>query len=117
LASTSSVRYGRIVYAWIPDRHGFRKLRPAVVVLNDDEIASGGELIVAAITTTFTDPPPEFCVPLPWHPRGHPVTKLTKRSAAVCNWVAAIDMDLIVGFGGDVPAKVMQLIENKLPPN
>ena len=69
------------------------------------------------MTTTFTDPPPEFCAPLPWHPRGHPITKLAKRSAAVCNWVAALKKEQIVGFGGDVPAKTMQMIEAKLPEN
>ena len=84
-------------------------------MITDDEIATGGELVVVAVTTTFTDPPPDYCVPLPWHPRGHPVTKLSRRSAAVCNWVVAINPDEIGGFAGDVPAKTMRLIEDKLP--
>jgi mRNA-degrading endonuclease toxin of MazEF toxin-antitoxin module len=115
LAPISSLRYGRIVYAWIPDRHGYKKLRPAVVLTSNEEIPAVEEFAVVAVTTTFTDPPPQFCAPLPWHPRGHPVTKLTKRSAAVCNWVAALKEDEIVGFGGDVPAKTMRLIEDRMP--
>jgi mRNA-degrading endonuclease toxin of MazEF toxin-antitoxin module len=114
LRPSSPLRYGRIVFAWIADRNGFRKLRPAVVVVSDQELANDGELILVAITTTFTEPPPEFCVPLPWHPRGHPTTKLTKRSAAVCNWLSIIMPDEIVGFGGDVPAKTMQLIQARV---
>jgi mRNA-degrading endonuclease toxin of MazEF toxin-antitoxin module len=94
-----------------------KKLRPAVVLTPNEEVASVDEFAVVAVTTTFTDPPPEFCAPLPWHPRGHPITRLTKRSAAVCNWVAPLKKDQIVGFGGDVPAKTMQIIEAKVPEN
>jgi hypothetical protein len=83
-------------------------------MITDDEIATGGELVVVAVTTTFADPPPENCVPVPWHPRGHPVTKLTRRSAAVCDWIVAIDPHEIGGFAGDVPSKIMRLIEDKL---
>jgi mRNA-degrading endonuclease toxin of MazEF toxin-antitoxin module len=84
------------------------------VVITDDEIATGGKLVVVAVTTTFADPPPKNCVPVPWHPRGHPVTRLTRRSAAVCDWIVAIDPDEIGGFAGDVPAKIMRLIADKL---
>jgi mRNA-degrading endonuclease toxin of MazEF toxin-antitoxin module len=114
-SSRAAIRYGRIVFAWISDRRGYAKLRPAIVVVPDNQITTDDELIVVAITTTFTDPPPEFCVTLPWHPRGHPVTRLNKRSAAVCDWLAVIMPDEIVGFGGDVPARTMQLIQSKLP--
>jgi len=69
---------------------------------------------VAAITTTFPDPAPVFCVPLPWHPRQHPVTRLRERSAAVVNWLAAIEPNDIAGYGGDVPTKYMRAIERKL---
>ncbi len=64
--------------------------------------------------TTFTDPPPEFCVPLPWHPQGHPVTRLHQRSAAVVNWLASILSIDVVGYGGDVPKKTMRIILEKL---
>jgi mRNA-degrading endonuclease toxin of MazEF toxin-antitoxin module len=117
LPSTSSVRYGRIVYARIQDRRGYTKLRPAIVLISDEEIATGGDLVVVAVTTTFADPPPAYCVPLPWHARGHPVTKLAKRSAAVCNWVVAISPEEIGGFAGDVPVKTMQLIQVKVREN
>ena len=117
MASTSSLRYGRIVYAWIQDQHGHKKLRPAVVLTSNEEIPIVEQFAVVAVTTTFADPPPKFCVPLPWHPRGHPMTKLTKRSAAVCNWVSPLTEDQIVGFGGDVPTKTMLMIEAKLPEN
>jgi mRNA-degrading endonuclease toxin of MazEF toxin-antitoxin module len=109
-----SIRYGRIVFAWIRDRNGHGKLRPAIILTPDDEIPAAEELAVMAITTTFANPPPPFCVPLPWHPRRHPVTHLHQRSAAVVNWLAALTADDVVGFGGDVPPKTMRLIEAKL---
>jgi len=114
LRPSSSLRYGRIVFAWIADRNGYNKLRPAIVLVPDEEITTNRELILVAITTTFTVPPPEFCVPLPWHPRGHPVTRLTRRSAAVCDWLSVMLPDQIVGFGGDVPSKTMHLIQAKV---
>ncbi|MEA2709002.1 MAG: mRNA interferase MazF [Phycisphaerales bacterium] len=97
-----SIRYGRIVFAWIEDRNGYGKLRPAAILTSDEEIPDAEKLVVAAITTTFADPPPPFCVPIPWHPRGHPVTHLNQRSAVVTNWLAMLATDNVVGFAGDV---------------
>ncbi len=107
-----SIRSGRIVFTWIEDRNGYAKLRPAVIISQD--FHSGDPLVVMAITTTFPDPPPEFCVALPWHPRGHPITRLHQRSAAVVNWLAKIFPDDIIGYGGDVPGKIMRIIREKL---
>ena len=108
------IRRGRIVFAWIEDRNGYAKLRPAVVLTRDDEIATADELVVAAVTTTFGDPPPHYCVPLPWHPREHPVTRLNRRSAVVVNWLASVAAEDVVGFGGDVPAETMRVVQEKL---
>jgi hypothetical protein len=100
-----SIRQGRIVYAWISDRNGHTKLRPAIVMTPDDEIGSAAALVVMAITTTFSEPPPWECVPLPWHPRKHPVTHLHKRSAAVVSWLSSLRDEGIIGYGGDVPQR------------
>jgi hypothetical protein len=69
---------------------------------------------VVAVTMTFANPPPSDCVPIPWHPRGHPVTQLRQRSAAVVSWLASIESSDIVGFGGNVPEKTMRQIQTKL---
>jgi hypothetical protein len=60
-----------------------------------------------AITTTFSDPAPDHCIELPWHPRSHPETHLTRRSAAVLGWYDQIEADDVLGFGADVPARIM----------
>jgi mRNA-degrading endonuclease toxin of MazEF toxin-antitoxin module len=120
VADRSPLRYGRIIYAWISDRNGNAKLRPALVLTPDREIESDVEIVVVAITTTFTAPAPSFCVELPWHPAGRVGTKLTRRSAAVVNWLATISGDDVVGYGGDVPASVMNIIQQRqrdLPEN
>src|SRR5437870_4372201 len=96
------------------DRNRHAKLRPAIIITEDSEISPDADLVVMAITTTFTDPPPEFCVPLPWYPRGHPVTRLQQRSAAVVNWLSSIRASDVVGYGGEVPAKTMRVIRAKL---
>jgi mRNA-degrading endonuclease toxin of MazEF toxin-antitoxin module len=102
------------VFCWIVDRNGFGKLRPAVVITDDEEIEPDSKLVVMAITTTFRDPPPSNHVTLPWHPRGHPVTRLTKRSAAVVDWLSPIHPSDIAGYGGDVPERIMRVIQSKL---
>jgi hypothetical protein len=114
LPITPSIRCGRIIYTWIEDRNGFGKLRPAIVMTEDIEIDNDTELVVMAITTTYADPTPAVCVPLPWHSRGHPITRLHKRSAAVVTWLASIFPRDVVGYGGDVPVSTMRLIRAKL---
>jgi hypothetical protein len=113
-SSRPSIRRGRIVFAWIKDRNGFAKLRPAIVLTDDEDLADADALTVVAVTTTFADPPPDSCIPLPWHPREHPVTRLNRRSAAVVNWLASLHPSDVVGFGGDVPARIMRAIQRKL---
>jgi PemK-like, MazF-like toxin of type II toxin-antitoxin system len=108
------IRHGRIVFAWIEDRNGHGKLRPAIVLAESDSLLPDEQLTAMAITTTFADPPPPLCVALPWHPRGHPVTRLHQRSAAVVNWLSQIRASDVVGYGGDVPSKTMRLIQKKL---
>jgi mRNA-degrading endonuclease toxin of MazEF toxin-antitoxin module len=109
-----ALRYGRIIYAWIADHNGHAKLRPALILTPTGQISEHGPIIVAAITTTFPDPPPANCVQLPWHPGGRAVTRLRQRSAAVVNWLSSIESGQVVGFGGDVPTRVMNAIQQKL---
>jgi mRNA-degrading endonuclease toxin of MazEF toxin-antitoxin module len=85
-----ALRYGRIVYAWIKDNHGFAKLRPALIVTPDDLIQANKPLVVLAVTTTFSQPPPKHHIPLPWNTKGNTLTKLRQRSAVVLNWQALI---------------------------
>jgi len=110
----SALRYGRIVYAWISDHNGYAKLRPALVLSPDASSDTKSRIVVAAITTTFSDPPEHHCVKLPWHPSGRVGTHLRQRSAVVTNWLATISPDDVVGFGGDVPQRVMDEIQLKL---
>ena len=109
-----ALRYGRVVYAWIKDHRGFAKMRPALVLTPDDLIEKNKSMIVAAITTTFPQPPPPNHFPLPWHPRGNTSTQLRQRSAVVLDWQSIIQPEEVVGFGGDVPARVMLEIERRL---
>src|SRR5437016_8564218 len=108
------LRRGRIIWASVHDRNGFRKRRPAIILTPTEQIPAGESLEVIAITTTYGDPAPQDHVELPWHPRGHPRTKLNKRAAAVLTWIDRIDANDIQGFGGDVPPKLMVAILDQL---
>ena len=46
--------------------------------------------------------------------RGNASTRLRQRSAVVLDWQALVKADDVIGFGGDVPAKMMFEIEGRL---
>jgi len=109
------LRYGRIVWASVKDPRGFEKERPAIVLTPTDRIAEGAPLVVMAITTTFSNPPPEWHVPLPWNADPRRVkTRLAQRSAAVVNWLDVIPQASVIAVRGDVPPAVMRRIEQLL---
>jgi mRNA-degrading endonuclease toxin of MazEF toxin-antitoxin module len=105
---------GRIVWAVVADRNGVAKRRPVVIVTPTSQINARDAFVVMAVTTTFADPAPPDHVELPWTNRGHPVTRLTRRSAAVIPWLATVTADDVEGFAGDVPAKQLREIRGKL---
>jgi mRNA-degrading endonuclease toxin of MazEF toxin-antitoxin module len=114
LPARPDLRRGRIIWAQIKDPNGRSKKRPANILTPTDEITEAEPLIVLAITTTYIDPAPIDHVELPWTNRGHPITRLKRRSAAVLRWVDEIPLGTIEEVGGDVPAKQMNLIQEKL---
>jgi hypothetical protein len=51
-------------------------------------------------------------VKLPWHPTGHPITKLKRRSAAVCDWIVPIQSEDVQSVSGQVPVRLLiQILE------
>lgn len=110
----ADLRYGRLVWVVVKDRNGYRKTRPGIIVTPTEEISDTEPIVVVAVTTSFKDPPPSDHVPLPWHPSGRVLTKLTRRSAAVTSWLETAYADEIESFGGDVPSNIMRLIEAQL---
>ena len=106
------LRRGRIVWAAVRDRRGIEKHRPAIILTATQDISENEPLEVMAVTTTFADPPPKDHVPIPWSARGHPVTKLNRRSAAVISWLDSIATSDVLELAGDVPPKLMiQILE------
>jgi hypothetical protein len=105
---------GRIVWAEIADANGIRKLRPAVVVTPTDRLSPAGPIDIVAITSRLPDPLPDDHVLLPWHPRGHPRTRLNRRCAAVCTWLGRITEADVQDVAGIVPTSVLSAILTKV---
>src|ERR1043166_7168266 len=105
---------GRIVWAKVADANGISKTRPAVIVTPSDRLGAGQPIDVIAITSRLTDPVPEDHVLLPWHRQGHPRTKLNRRCAAVCTWLAQIAENDIEDVAGIVPSAEMTSILGKI---
>jgi hypothetical protein len=63
-----------------------------------------------AITSAVSEPLPDDCVALPYHPRGHAKTMLTTYCAAKCSWLQKIEHEEdIYEYLGVVPER--QLID------
>ena len=105
---------GSIVWARIPDPRGLIKRRPVVILTDAGEIVLNGPIVGVAVTTSFPDPPPRIYVELPCHSRGHPATRLTRRSAAVCNWLVQLQPSDVEEIKGVVPTQTMLSIVNRV---
>ncbi len=103
---------GRIVWVEIPDPNGRNpKLRPAVIL---SQIESDEPFVAVAVTSTLPAPLAPSMVELPWHPKGHPRTRLTRRCAAVCNWLVELTADQVRDTAGLVPDRPLQEIFRKV---
>ncbi len=91
------------------------KLRPVVIVTPANEVEVADTLIGVAVTTSFSEPLPENQIPLPWQPEARTITKLSKPSVAVCNWLVSMERSAIVEMKGVVPPRVLEKIIERLP--
>jgi hypothetical protein len=80
------VQPGRIIWGSFP-RHGKNVGRHRGIILNTSaEIEAGEPLLIVVISSKLSLAKPEDMVILPSKAGGHPVTGLTKPSAAMCDW-------------------------------
>ncbi len=106
---------GQIVVAWVSDPQNRNpKRRPLVIVTATEDIKPDEPFLAVAITGTFSQPLPGDHVALPWHPKKHPKTGLTKPSAAVCSWLESITAADVEAHKGRVPDKELLLILTKV---
>ncbi|HQU43561.1 MAG TPA: hypothetical protein PK867_12165 [Pirellulales bacterium] len=111
---TQQLALGRIIWAEITDANGFVKLRPAAIVTPTDQLTAGSPFDAVAITSRIPDPLPDDHVLLPWHRQGHPRTRLNRKCAAVCSWLAQILPSAVKDVAGIVPAPEMTTILTKI---
>jgi len=101
---------GRVVEIAITDPCGRnRKLRPAVVLTDTDQIPEDedGEFVVAAITTKFTIPLEPDWIRLPWSADGKAKSGLREPSVVKCRWLRKVTRKDIVSYRGWLPSTLM----------
>ncbi len=103
----ATLQLGSIVWVEVADANGIVKLRPAVIITATDRISDTGSLDVVAVTSRLVEPLPSDHVLLPWHPKGHPRTRLNRRCAAVCSWIVQIQPGCVREMAGIVPGPVV----------
>ena len=107
------LRQGAIVWAEVSHR-GTKKKRPLVVITGTEEIVMDGEICAVTITTTYVDPPPDTHIELPWFRERHGMTGLSRRSAAVCNWLVSLRLGDVIEVKGQVPSRILLDIINRV---
>ena len=107
------LQQGTIVWAEVSHR-GIKKKRPLVVITDTEEIVMDCEICAVAITTTYEDPPPDTHIELPWYRQRHPMTGLSRRSAAVCDWLVSLRPGDVIEVKGQVPSKKLLDIINRV---
>ena len=108
----ATLRQGLIVLANVPGAQ--HNPRPVVVVRPPSGSDPKDAAFVTGISSSVANPPPAQHVLLPYHPKGHPRTGLTKRCVAKCEWSFAIEQQQIVGVKGYVPIAYMKTILEQL---
>ncbi|MCI0737650.1 MAG: type II toxin-antitoxin system PemK/MazF family toxin [Gemmataceae bacterium] len=102
---------GRIIIAELLDPQGRnRKPRPLVIVSPNEEIEASVPFWCVAVTGALPKKPPEGCVLLRYHPKGHPRTGLRKRCAAIPSWLVQVCEEDIVRYLGSVSTSEMNQI-------
>ncbi len=111
----ADLQQGSIVWAAVSDPNGNVKRRPLVIVTSSSEIILDEPIVASPLTTSFPSPAPRNYVEVPWDPRGHPSTRLRRRSAVVCDWgpieLRPSDIESIEGF---VPTKYLTVILKRI---
>ena len=111
MTTVANLARGRIILALLYDQMGRNpKRRPAVILTATDQINATDPFVVAAISSELGQSPQEYCVPLPWHPKRHSKTGLTRRCAAICTWLCQITAAQVLQNIGFVPATELRLI-------
>jgi len=109
-----AVRFGDIVLVEMLDPQGRNpKVRRAVVLTTNRQPEQSEPIVVAGITGTLQPPlGPEF-VELPWQNPRHPKTRLRKRCAVMCSWIAVVDPAAIIRVSGRVPGRHLITVAEK----
>jgi hypothetical protein len=101
---------GRLVWAEIPDKNGYIKKRPAIVLRVSPD---GQRVVVVACTTKCAEPLHADLEPLPWNADGKSATRLKKPTAAVCSWIAEVEVSAVVAHG-EVSAERLRAVLTKV---
>jgi mRNA-degrading endonuclease toxin of MazEF toxin-antitoxin module len=105
----SRFRFGQIVIASIPDGKGKTKDRPVVIIDNDVDAATT-EILVICISTTMDRKAPYYHVQVHNSNRRDPVTGLSRRCWAKCNFAKEIPISRIKSSRGDMRDDLMEEI-------
>jgi mRNA-degrading endonuclease toxin of MazEF toxin-antitoxin module len=107
---TSRYIFGQIVLAWIDDKDGAFKDRPAVIIDDNIDLMADNEIQVVAVSTSQRGRCPYYHIKVHHDDQLDPDTGLCYSSWAKCNWVRYPKPPRIVRSLGHMPSATMDEI-------
>lgn len=114
---------GRLIWAVIPDLNGYAKPNPRPAMVTQQVDANDDDLIPVIVgSTRVVDPPPDDQVVIHSTYQQDPVTKLSRPTALILTWIAAVKCSDIQRLGGIIRGKrahpiIKKSLELLRPPN
>jgi hypothetical protein len=102
--------FGQVVNASISDGTGKTKVRPAVIISEDDDYEIEGEIQVVAITKDHQTPCPDYHIQVHNSTRRDPLTGLYYPCWAKCNWAPWLEIRRIKSTCGHMPDDLLTKI-------
>ena len=107
---TARFYFGQIVWAWIDDRHGKTKERPAVIIDNDIDDLTAVDILVIPITKGAQNPCPPYHIQVHDSTTKRPLTGLYYSCWAKCNWARVLEIRRINSLSGCMPTDLLKTI-------
>jgi hypothetical protein len=80
----------------------------AIILTTQEEHEAGAPIVAVVVSSKLHHEPEDEMVLLPWAKGGHPQTKLSKKSAAICRWIVQVEESNIASYGNLIYGRLLQ---------
>ena len=118
--TVSNICQRRIIWTPVADKNGHNRYpRPVIILTPDAEMLSDPVYgVVASHTAWHLNPRPDHYIELPYHRQRMVMTRLSKPTVVICDWIVPVTQSAIAdltpdNIGGVVPPAIFEAILQK----